>query len=209
MNKQPEMRARTREGIVDAFLSLYEGRSIREVTVAQVSAAAHVNRSTFYEYFDSVYDLLDQAEGVLVEQVARAAETAAGDGRHLDEAEFARQGVMLFEESGGRMGVLVSHPGSTFPARLVERMRPLMGSVLGMDPEDPRSALLVSFVLSGVVGSLSSWHRSGEALPRGEVAVLIQRSISGVLTASGYQDVALSAPVASGLPPMILETETT
>ena len=197
MNKQPEVRARTRERIVDAFLVLYEGRSIREVTVAQVSAAAHVNRSTFYEYFDSVYDLLDQVEDALVEQVARAAEEAAGDGRGLDEAEFARQGAALFEVAGGRMGVLVSHPGSTFPVRLVERMRPLMGSVLGMDSEDPRTELLVSFVLSGIVGSLSSWHRSGESLPRGEVAALIQRAISGALTASGYRGAALSAPVAS------------
>ena len=190
MDKQPEVRARTRERIVDAFLSLYEGRSIREVTVAQVSAAAHVNRSTFYEYFDSVYDLLDQVEDALVEQVARAAEKAAGDGGRIDEAEFARQGAVLFEAAGGRMGVLVSHPSSAFPTRLVERMRPLMGSVLGMDPENPRSELLISFVLSGIVGSLSSWHRSGEALPRREVAALIQRAISGALTASGYRDAA-------------------
>ena len=52
MNKQPEVRARTRERIVEAFFSLYEGRALREVTVGEVAAAAHVNRSTFYEYFD-------------------------------------------------------------------------------------------------------------------------------------------------------------
>ena len=94
MNKQPEVRARTRERIVEAFFSLYEGRALREVTVGEVAAAAHVNRSTFYEYFDSVYDLLDQVEKELVEKVRQTASEAIGEGSPLDVATFATRGAL-------------------------------------------------------------------------------------------------------------------
>ena len=44
---------------------------------------------------------------------------------------------------------------------------------------------MVSFVLSGLVGCLSRWHASGETIPRGELAVLLQRVMAGVLTVLG------------------------
>jgi AcrR family transcriptional regulator len=185
MNKQPEVRARTRERIVEAFFSLYEGRSLREVTVGEVAAAAHVNRSTFYEYFDSVFDLLDQVEKELVEKVRQTASEAIEEGSPLDAASFAGRGAGLFEAIGGRLSILVSHPDSAFSDRLVEEMRPLMGPALGVNLDDPHASLVVSFVLSGLVGCLSRWHASGETIPRGELAVLLQRVMAGVLTVLG------------------------
>jgi AcrR family transcriptional regulator len=185
MNKQPEVRARTRERIVDAFFSLYEGRALREVTVGEVAAAAHVNRSTFYEYFDSVYDLLDQVEKELVEKVRQTASEAIGEGSPLDVATFAARGTSLFEAVGGRVSILVSHPDSAFSDRLVEGMRPLMGPALGVNLDDPHASLVVSFVLSGLVGCLSKWHASGEAIPRGETAALLQRVMAESLSALG------------------------
>ncbi len=185
MNKQPEVRARTRERIVEAFFSLYEGRSLREVTVGEVAAAAHVNRSTFYEYFDSVFDLLDQVEKELVEKVRQTASEAIEEGSPLDAASFAGRGAGLFEAIGGRLSTLVSHPDSAFSDRLVEEMRPLMGPALGVNLDDPHASLVVSFVLSGLVGCLSRWHASGETIPRGELAVLLQRVMAGVLTVLG------------------------
>ena len=185
MNKQPEVRARTRERIVEAFFSLYEGRALREVTVGEVAAAAHVNRSTFYEYFDNVYDLLDQVEKELVEKVRQTASEAIGEGSPLDAAAFAERGGGLFKAVGGRLSILVSHPDSAFSDRLVEGMRPLMGPALGVNLDDPSASLVVSFVLSGLVGCLSKWHASGETFPRDEMAALLQRVMAGSLSVLG------------------------
>ena len=60
-----------------------------------------------------------------------------------------------------------------------------MGPALGVNLDDPHASLVVSFVLSGLVGCLSRWHASGETIPRGELAVLLQRVMAGVLTVLG------------------------
>ena len=72
MKKQPQVRERTREKMFDAFFKEYKENTLRGVTVGAVSRRANVNRSTFYEYFTDIYDLIDQAEdSLLTEMLSR------------------------------------------------------------------------------------------------------------------------------------------
>lgn len=48
----------TKKTIQNAFLELLEeNASVEHVTVSEISKRAHINRSTFYDYFDNVADL--------------------------------------------------------------------------------------------------------------------------------------------------------
>lgn len=54
--------AETKEALKDAFIELYRVKPINKITIAELVGAANVNRSTFYSYFDDIYDLLSQVE---------------------------------------------------------------------------------------------------------------------------------------------------
>ena len=65
-NKDPKRRAATRRKIMDAYERLCTADPTRTVTASAVVQAAGVNRSTFYDYFDSVPDLRQAVENELV-----------------------------------------------------------------------------------------------------------------------------------------------
>lgn len=50
------------KAIVDAFIRLIKDKGFLKVTVKDILAAAHVNKSTFYVYYLDKYDLLSKVE---------------------------------------------------------------------------------------------------------------------------------------------------
>jgi len=62
MKKQPELTAQTKENLIEAFWQIYCEKGLGKITVKEITAKAGYNRSTFYEYFTDVYDVLDQIE---------------------------------------------------------------------------------------------------------------------------------------------------
>jgi len=50
---------KSRNLIQDAFLSLANEKSFKNITVKDISERAHVNRATFYAHFKDKYDLLE------------------------------------------------------------------------------------------------------------------------------------------------------
>jgi AcrR family transcriptional regulator len=55
-------RAATRKRLIEAFFSLYAQKDIRYITVGELVGRAGCNRSTFYDHFHDVYEVLEEAE---------------------------------------------------------------------------------------------------------------------------------------------------
>lgn len=51
---------------MDAFWDLYSKEGIEKTSVRQIAGKAGYNRSTFYEYFTDVYDVLEQIEASIL-----------------------------------------------------------------------------------------------------------------------------------------------
>ncbi len=62
MKAKPEITAQTRQNLMDAFWELYSKEKIDKISVREIVGKAGYNRSTFYEYFTDVYDVLEHIE---------------------------------------------------------------------------------------------------------------------------------------------------
>lgn len=71
MHKQPEVTAATRQKIMDSFWGLYTVTPIEKITISAISKNAGIHRSTFYEYFKDIYDLLEQFENDLLKHLEK------------------------------------------------------------------------------------------------------------------------------------------
>ena len=69
MNKQPEITEKTRQIFVEAFCVLYSQKPIEKITIQEIARKAGFNRSTFYQYFLDIDDLLTYVENDLLEYV--------------------------------------------------------------------------------------------------------------------------------------------
>lgn len=62
MKKQPHITEKTKGKIIDVFCELYMEKPIEKITIREITKKSGYNRSTFYQYFDDIYDLLDTIE---------------------------------------------------------------------------------------------------------------------------------------------------
>lgn len=58
MPKKDPRTLRTRQLIVDSFLSLASEKDFNNITVRDITEKATINRATFYAHFDDKFDLL-------------------------------------------------------------------------------------------------------------------------------------------------------
>ncbi|MCH3922061.1 TetR/AcrR family transcriptional regulator [Limosilactobacillus sp.] len=59
----------TNQQLQDALLKLMATKPFEKITINNIADTAHVNRSTFYRYYDDKYQLLERIEDDLIEQI--------------------------------------------------------------------------------------------------------------------------------------------
>ena len=69
MSKLSPTASATREVFIDTFCELYRTKPVEKITVSEITRKAGYNRTTFYDYFLDVYDLLEQIEEELINHI--------------------------------------------------------------------------------------------------------------------------------------------
>jgi AcrR family transcriptional regulator len=60
--KQPEKTELTKLSLLGSFCRLYSKKPIEKISVLEITRKAGYNRSTFYQYFSDIYEMLDCVE---------------------------------------------------------------------------------------------------------------------------------------------------
>lgn len=61
--------AQTKNHITGAFLALMQSKKWDKISVIEICRKAEITRGTFYQYFGDIYDLMEQLEQVLLEDL--------------------------------------------------------------------------------------------------------------------------------------------
>lgn len=62
---------RTKRSIANAFLELRKQKPLEKITVKELAELAYINKATFYTHYHDIYDLSDQLENELLDQIIR------------------------------------------------------------------------------------------------------------------------------------------
>ncbi|MGO4374933.1 TetR/AcrR family transcriptional regulator, partial [Paenibacillus sp. MCAF20] len=71
MKKQPQITEKTRQKFVEVFCELYSQKPIEKISVQEIANKSGFNRSTFYQYFTDIYELLDSVENDLLNDIKK------------------------------------------------------------------------------------------------------------------------------------------
>ncbi len=74
MKKKPEITKKTKRNIVDNFCELYMEKPIEKISIQEITNRAGYNRSTFYQYFSDIYELLTYVEDELLSYIKKGLE---------------------------------------------------------------------------------------------------------------------------------------
>jgi AcrR family transcriptional regulator len=182
MRKNPILTEQTRQNLIDAFWELYSNKRIEKITIKEITTKAGYNRSTFYEYFTDVYDLLDQVENQLITKL-----------QELPLRQLSSEGVafpletlvtMYADYSKYFVVLLGDHGDPSFQRKMKESFKPMIKAKLLAQgaPEGFELDYSLEYALSAMIGILDYWFRQGQTPEIEKLMVLIgQLSTDGIM----------------------------
>jgi len=173
MNRQPEITAQTKQNLIDAFWQLYCIKRIDRITVMEITTKAGYNRSTFYEYFTDVYDVLEQIEVSLLPIVN---ELPPLDSFSTSSSLPIDGFIKMYEEHNRYFIVLLGDNGDpSFQSKLKNSVKPNLQQLLIMKGAADNFELdyTLEYILSAMIGILSYWFRQKDMLPKEKLLKLM------------------------------------
>lgn len=162
MEKTMDVRVKvTKKMIFEAFLNILKNKPIAKTTVKEICFAAGINRTTFYKYYKDTYDLLEQIEDELIDNLQANLE-------HIDKSSLSdiftiiltdisekrELYVALFSESQGKV-----FRGRLFSLCYEDNKKVLLEYFPGL-PED-KQEWMYYFIADGCNSVLKQWIQGG------------------------------------------------
>lgn len=177
MKKKPEITALTRERLMDSFWKLYCKKQINKISIKEITDNAGYYRSTFYEYFTDIYDVLNQLETELIlylkENVYNSLDTNLLD-TNLGE-DIIKSLANIYESKGEYLSVLLGENGDpTFNQKLKDIFRKMLFENFGLNETNIHAQFIFEFAISAILSSIKYWYDNGKQIPAKEMVVLLR-----------------------------------
>jgi len=176
MKKQPDITAQTRENLIQAFWSLYRQKAIEHISVKDITTQAGYNRSTFYEYFVDIYDVLNQLEDALLEYLKEQVLDTLGGGLNDD---IIQKLADVYDTKGEYLSRLLGGMGDPyFASKLKSVMRTALLNAFRLPEDDIHTAYIFEFGMSAIIGTITYWYNNQKEIPSKELVRLIRSMLT-------------------------------
>lgn len=183
MSKRPEITEMTKANLVTAFWDILEKKENKKITVKEITDHAGYYRSTFYEYFTDISDLLEQVEDSLIEDIKKQAvnslTSSSIDDLILKSADF-------YNNNSKYLLILIgSSKSSGFESKLKDTLRPLILNYYKFEKDDIEAEYLIEFALSALIGTLTYWFQRNKNITVQELVSIINPVIKNIISSNG------------------------
>jgi AcrR family transcriptional regulator len=172
MKKQDEKTNKTKQALLDAFCILYSKKPIEKITVQDITRKAGFNRSTFYQYFSDINELLECVENNILNYIQRKFPKGITNEK---ETKNIQEIVKIFYEKKIYLDALFGQYGGY---RFLERLKaiiPASGDNHALLGKDKIAPYLIEYHNSTALSLLQLWHRRKKDLSTEELIDLISR----------------------------------
>ncbi len=171
MHKQPEITAQTKKKMIDVFCELYRHKPIEKITVREITQISKYNRSTFYQHFNDIYDLLDYLETDVLSYLKETAELNFKD--IGDVATSAHRVAKLYDEKSDYLSALLGDYGSI---RFIDKIKSEMATEVKNSNFSHLSEETLQYVqefgLSTMISMFRLWHKNNKNISAEEFVTL-------------------------------------
>lgn len=160
MKKKTEQTEMTQRNFQDAFWLLYEKKSIDKITVKDICNLAGYNRSTFYQYYADVYDVLHKLEKQLLDEVDEFVVYLVEQANNFDASQALKAILEIFAHLNKYITVLLGPHGDTeFTRKVVENLKPIWIKYFFKTEQYTAAEvdLLMEYYISGLLSMYQKW----------------------------------------------------
>ena len=158
MNKQPEVCERTKANLLEAFWKVYNKKPLYKVTIKEITDKAGYNRSTFYQYFSDINDILEYGENILMNEILQYLNSTI---ENLNSKDVITKASEVYEKYGYYLSKLLGPTGDpSFAQKYKEAIKPLLFNKLNLAEDDLRINILCEYSLGAIVSSITYWYNN-------------------------------------------------
>ena len=176
MKKQPEITAQTRENLLHAFWQLYQLKPLSMITVRDITSKAGYNRCTFYAYFLSVQDILEQLEDSLIDYIKDNVANSLLP--TIFRGEVPNLSELYIHTKGEYLSVMLGKDGDP---RFIDKLKQALFEVyyksFSLPINDIRTEYILDFKITALLAVLIRWYSKAD-LPEEEVVSLLGNLLS-------------------------------
>ena len=165
MKKNSKAMTKTKQNLIDAFWEIYCKKRIDKITVKEITQKAGYNRSTFYEYFIDVYDVLEQIELSIIPNINELPPIATSKGNFGMPLDLF---MKLYDQNDKYYSVLLGDNGDpAFSSKLKSSIKPMIKESLKaqVTVNEIELDFILEYILSAMIGIMSYWFKQDKILP--------------------------------------------
>ncbi len=164
MENQYENKIRhTKHAIYEALIELSQEKDLQKITILELCSLAGINRSTFYKYYGSQYDVLTEMGNEFLKDISRQfSDTESGD-RQIVEQRVTECFRMVKEHQQLVLLLLQNPDGREFEERLfaVPQIDKLLSDALSDCHDEEEKQATISFAIHGACYLMTEWIQDG------------------------------------------------
>ena len=174
----------TKENIKSAFWNLYKEKQIGKITVSEVCKIAGYHRSTFYEYYQDIYDVLEEIESELITEEDFREMIFKNVLLSSPKELIVEQFLSLYVRKGEYLSVLLGEHGDpAFRTKLIARIAPALHQITNCKTKEQemRLSYLMDYQSSGVLSIIHRWFMDGKQIPVEKmVEIIMSVTVNGL-----------------------------
>lgn len=149
----------TKQKLETAFLQLYRTAPIEKITIRSITELAGLNRCTFYAHFTDIYDLSNQIEAEIEEEISVAIQKISLPLNSTSMEIFIKEIMKIYKIRGNALPIFLTRPHSNLQTHLKSVVKNyIISGTPNLNGDD--SLLLeyaLEYQLSAVIGVISFW----------------------------------------------------
>lgn len=177
MKKQPEVTAKTRQKLIDAFWNITYEKELDKVTVSSLMKEAGYNRGTFYEYFMDIPDLLEQIENEMVKILLNLIVDKFSNGVPLNLQTLSREWASIFIQFDDKLFYLLSKD-PVFFSKFKNEFANTVTHLFDLGEKNQYKEYIITFCYSAIIGIRLYWYESGKKLSFDEIISITQELVA-------------------------------
>ena len=163
---------RTKKNLRDSLFTLLEEKNINQITVTELTTLADVNRSTFYLYYNDIFDMMDKIQQEIYAVFVETVVNFKSDFQNIESVvEYCSRFLEFCKENYSVCRFITRNDCNN---RLLDQIKLAVRCIIPDSavyyPEnDPRN-YLTTFALSGFLATILEWMNNGMKIPVDDMA---------------------------------------
>lgn len=169
----------TKKRIRDGLIALMRQKPIQNISVKELTEHIDLNRGTFYFHYRDIYDLLEQLEADLLEQLQSVLSSP-----HEAPSEIIRELFVFFQENADLCSLLLGPSGDM---AFVENTKHAISKTLikiweTSEPNVSRNDydFFSAYIINGFTGMVQLWYETGMKRTPEEMAPFVSHVMTGI-----------------------------